>query len=278
MNMSFKNAAFVFLAVVSMALPGLAQISAPQHARSLSLHRPSPRGYLGVGVVELTDDRVKALKLKDDQGVEIKRVDPDSPASKAGLKESDVILEVNGKAIEDIGQFQNSIGETQPGTKVNLAIWHSGVKQTVPVTLDSRPENLLSFIGPDLPDAPMPPMPPVPLYGDNGFGYLPGNSAVVGFEGEALNSQLAEFFGVKDGVLVRSVNPMTPAAKAGLKAGDVVVKVNGTPVTSPREITGLVRATRKKALSFTVMRNKKEMTLHVQLALERSLYGEKEVL
>jgi serine protease Do len=276
--MFLKNTALVTLAAISVVTPVLAQTSAPQHARSMSLRRMATRGYLGVGVVELTEDRVKALKLKDDQGVEVKRVDPESPADKAGLKQNDVISEINGKGIGDIEQFQSSIGDTQPGTKVNLTIWHNGAKQTITATLDSRPENLLSFIGPDAPDAPMPPMPLMPPNGDNPFSYLPGNAAVVGFEGEGLNPQLAEFFGVKDGVLVRSVNPMTPAAKAGLKAGDVIVKVNGTPVMSPREITSMVRASRKKALVFTVVRNKKEMTLNVELAQLRFPFAEREVL
>jgi serine protease Do len=277
-NMFLKNIALMTLATLSVMAPAMAQTSAQQHARSMTLRRMAPRGYLGVGVVELTDDRVKALKLNDDQGVEVKRVDPTSPADKAGLKQNDVILEINGKAIEDIEQFQNSIGETQPGTKVNLTIWRNGAKQTIAAMLDSRPENIFSFVGPDTPDAPMPPMPAIPPNADNPFSYLPGNSAVVGFEGEGLNPQLAEFFGVRDGVLVRSVNPMTPAAKAGLKAGDVVVKVNGTPVMSPREITGMVRASRKKALTFTVVRNKKEMTLNVELARVRFPFDEHEVL
>jgi serine protease Do len=276
--MFFRNKAILFLAAASMAIPAFAQTTVPQRPRSMTLRRPASRGYLGVGVVELTDDRVKALKLKDDHGVEIKRVDPESPAARAGLKENDVVLEVNGKPVEDIEQFQNSIGDTQPGTKVNLTIWHYGNKQTVAATLDSRPDNIYSFLGPDLPDAPMPPMPAIPPNGENPFAYLPGNSAMVGFEGEALNPQLAEFFGVKDGVLVRSVNPMTPASKAGLKAGDVVVKVNGTPVMSPREITGLVRSSRKKAVTFTVVRNKKEVMLNVELALDRSSSGGREVL
>jgi serine protease Do len=278
MNMFFRSTVLIFLAAASIAVPALAQTSAPQRARSLSLRRAATRGYLGVGVVELTDDRVKALKLKDDHGVEIKHVDPDSPAAKAGLKENDVILEVNGKPVEDIEQFQNSIGDTAPGTKVNLTIWHYGNRQTVAATLDSRPDNVYSFLGPDVPDAPMPAMPAIPPNGENPFAYLPGNSAMVGFEGEALNPQLAEFFGVKDGVLVRSVNPMTPASKAGLKAGDVVIKVNGTPVMSPREITGLVHSSRRKVVSFTVVRNKKEMTLNVEMALDRSSSGGREVL
>ena len=258
----------VCLLAGTMAVPG----GFAQQAHSTTLRGIVSRGYLGVGVVELTDDRVQALKLKDDQGLEVKRIDENSPAAKAGLKENDVILEVNGKAIEGNAQFQGVIGETAPGTKVSLTIWRNGAKQTVSAALDSRPANFFPFGEPDFPDGalpPVPPMPPVPFNGVNPFPTIPGNSPVVGFEGEALNPQLAEFFGVKEGVLVRSVTAKTPAERAGLKAGDVVVKVNGTPVTSPREITSLVRSSRKKAISFTVVRNKKEISLNVELAEDR---------
>ena len=263
-----------------MAVPGLTEnLFAQKRAQSTTLRGEASRGYLGVGVAELTDDRVKALNLKDDQGLEVKRINENSPASKAGLKENDVILEVNGKSVEGIEQFQKAIGEASPGTKVNLTIWRNGARQTVAATLDSRPGNFFPFDGPDFfPGAPMPPMPPVPFNGGNAFPTIPGNSPIVGFEGEELKGQLAEFFGVKEGVLVRSVNPKTAAERAGLKAGDVVVKVNGTPVTSPREITGLVRAGRKKAISFTVVRNKKQMSLHVEIAEDRLVPPEHEAL
>ena len=148
-------------------------------------------------------------------------------------------------------------------------------------TLDSRPGNFFVFGGPDLPDVPVPAMPPMPgLNGDGPFSIPPPvNSARVGFEGEALNAQLAEYFGVKEGVLVRSVTAKSPAEKAGLKAGDVVVKVNGTPVTSPREISGLVRAAGKgKTVSFTVVRNKREMSLNVEVAGDREFSPERVVL
>jgi serine protease Do len=270
-----------FITVLCL-LAGTAFAQPQQQAHSTSLQRIASRGYLGVGVVELTDDRVKALKLKDDQGLEVKRIDENSPAAKAGLKEDDVILEVNGKGVEGNAQFRDLIGEMPPGTKVSLTIWRNGAKQTVSATLDSRPVNFFVFGGPDFPGGalpPMPPMPAVPFNGGNPFPTIPANSPIVGFEGEALNSQLAEFFGVKEGVLVRSVNPKTPAERAGLKAGDVVVKVNGTPVTTPREITGLVvRSNRGKEISFTVVRNKKEMTLNVEIAEDRSAPAEHEVL
>jgi serine protease Do len=259
----------------ALAVPGFAQTS----AHSTTIRGIASRGYLGVGVEELTDDRVKALNLKDDQGLEVKRVDGNSPAAKSGIKEDDVILEVNGKGVEGIEQFQTLIGEMSPGTKVSLTIWRNGARQTVSATLDSRPLNFFQvFGGLDFPTPPIPPMPQVPFNGGNAFPAIPGNSPIVGFEGEGLNSQLADFFGVKEGVLVRSVNPNTPAEHAGLKAGDVVVKVNGTPVTTPREISSLVRASRKKAISFTVVRNKKEISLNVEVAEERLAPPDREVL
>jgi len=273
--MFWKKSAFSTLAVaLSIGVPvlaqtALAQTTAPQRGRSATLREIAARGYLGVGVVELTDDRVKALKLNDDKGVEVKRVEANSPAAKAGLKENDVILEVNGKAIEDITQFQNSIGDTAPGSKVNLTIWREGAKKTISATLEQR-SNVFFFRPFEFPDGPVPPMPPIPPNAGSPFPTIPATSPLVGIEGESLNAQLAAFFGVKQGVLVRSVNANTPAQHAGLKAGDVIVKVDGTPVTTPREITALVRSHRNKSLAFTVVRNKKEMKLNVEIAEDRS--------
>lgn len=255
---------------------GFGQTGAAQTSRSATLRRPVTRAYLGVGVVDLTDDRVKALKLKDDNGVEVRLVDPQSPADKAGVKVNDVILEVNGKTVEDIDEFHVTIGESQPGSKVRLTIWRDGGKKTLSATLIQRPESFFSFGGPDLPDAPMPPMPQIPP--SFPFPGFQSNAPLVGFEGETLSSQLAAFFGVKEGVLVRQVNGNTPAEKAGLKAGDVVVKVNGTPVASPREITGLVRTSGRKNVAFTVVRNKKEMTINVDMGGERQSSSDHQVL
>jgi serine protease Do len=100
----------------------------------------------------------------------------------------------------------------------------------------------------------------------------------IGIEGETLPGQLADFFGVKEGVLVRSVEANSAASKAGLKAGDVIVKVNAMPVSNTREISGIVRAMHKTA-TFTVVRNHKEITLNVEIAEERRLAApEREVL
>jgi serine protease Do len=194
--------------------------------------------------------------------MEVKRVESGSPAYKAGIKEGDVILEVNGKAVDDVGQFIHSIGQMPAGAKVNLTLSRDGAKQNIAATLEPRPENPL-FAFPDFTMPPIPSLPRLPVGGP--FPISPGSPAPIGFEGETLSPQLAEFFGVKEGVLVRTVNPKTPAEKAGLKAGDVVIKVNGTPISAPREISGLARTSRSKNLSFTAVRNKKEIALEVEI-------------
>ena len=109
------------------------------------------------------------------------------------------------------------------------------------------------------------------------WGVLTGQAPRIGFEGESVTPQLAEFFGVKEGVLVRTVTEKTPASKAGLKAGDVIFKINGTPVSNTREISGMVGASRKN-VTFTVMRNHKEVTLNVEVAEDRRPSPEREVL
>jgi len=115
-----------------------------------------------------------------------------------------------------------------------------------------------------------------PMTGD-GWEVLTGQAPRVGFEGETLTPQLADYFGVKEGVLVRTVNEKTPAAKAGLKAGDVIFKINGTPVANTREISGMVRASRRN-VTFTVMRNHREILLNLEIAQSRIPSPDREVL
>ncbi|MES1260662.1 MAG: PDZ domain-containing protein [Acidobacteriota bacterium] len=286
--MLWNKPLFTCLATAILALPGYAQAPAPPAApaaprvlrggRSVSSGRivSSKRGWLGVGLGDLTAERVRALKLKDDSGVEVTHIEENSPAAKAGLKEHDVILEVNNQAVEDGEQFARTIADSAPGSKVGLTVWRSGTKQNLSATLESRPQ-MLVFNGPDGGDwtIPMPPMPPPP--GWEAMTFMTGQAPRVGFEGETLTPQLADFFGVKEGVLVRTVSEKTAASKAGLKAGDVITRVSGTPVSSTREILGIIRAIHRN-VTFTVMRNHKEITLNVELAQDRISSPDREVL
>jgi len=260
----------------------LAQDTAPRaHSatnRGFGIHL-TRNSYLGIGVAEIDAERAKALNLKEVRGVEVKSVDHDSPAAKAGLKESDVVLEYNGQRIEGTEQFVRLVRETPIDRQVKLVVWRSGGTQTLTATIGHRTEqysfrtgdgddsNLTVEIPPMPAMPPMPPMPEVsPMPDINLRDFVVGSmrTGMLGIECESLGTQLAAFFGVKEGVLVRSVTKDSAAEKAGMRAGDVVVKVDGESVTSAHEITSLVRAARSKHIfPVVVVRDKKEVTLSV---------------
>jgi predicted metalloprotease with PDZ domain len=219
---------------------------------------PASVSYLGVGVEEIDSARAKELKLKEERGVEIRRVEPDSPAEKAGLKEHDVVLEYNGQPVEGVESFTRMVRETPVGRTAKLLISRDGNTQTVTAVIGRRPA---------LPGRPpyaftMPPIPPI----DIPRPVMTLRAARLGLEIESISGQLADFFGVKEGALVRSVEKDSPAEKAGLKAGDVIVKAAGETIASARDLTQALRSgSDRKTVPVQVVRNKKEMTLNLEL-------------
>lgn len=254
-----------------LQVPGVLLQQAAPRARSISTTRMGTI-YLGVGVVEVTEERAKALNLKDTFGVEVKHVEENSPAAKAGLKDGDVVLEYNGQRVEGVEQFIRLISETPAGRKANLNVWRSGSTMSISAILEVRNRALGNTMVLRIPDTPPPPsIPDITQFRGMITGDFPNlmvSSTRIGLEVESVSGQLADFFGVKQGVLVRSVVGKSPAEKAGLKAGDVIVKIAGTPVMTGREITGAVRAAKGK-IAFTVVRNKKEMNVEVSIPENR---------
>ena len=223
--------------------------------------------YLGVGLEDIDSARAKELKLKEERGVEIRRVDPDSPAEKAGLKEHDVVLEYNGQRVEGGDSLARMVRETPVGRTAKLLISRDGNTQTVTATVGRRKDDGVFARGFKF-NVPMPPMPPMPAMPsiDVPHPVMTMRTPRTGLETESLSGQLADFFGVKEGVLVRAVEKDSPGEKSGLKAGDVIVKVDGTRVSRPRDLTDEMRSTGdKKTVPLQVVRNKKEMTLNLEL-------------
>ncbi len=227
--------------------------------------------YLGIGVQDIDADRARTLKLKDVRGAEVTSVVPDSPAAKAGFKEGDVVLSYNGEAVEGQEQLSRLVRETPAGRQVKIEVWRAGASLTLTPTVEERQAMSFSSNGPwvtgrnfEIPSMPNFNMPDIeiprlmPMY----------QSPMLGIEGEALGQeqQLAEFFGVKDGVLVKAVSHNSAAEKAGIKAGDVIVKIEDSRVTSSREITSVLRSLGgKSTLNVTVVRARKELVLPVTL-------------
>jgi serine protease Do len=217
--------------------------------------------YLGIGVVEVTPDMARTLNLKEVRGALVSLLES-GPAAKAGVREGDVVLEYNGSPVEGAEQFVRMVHETPTGRTVKLTVWRNGSAQNVMVTVGERQGTVLNTPGGTVR---IPEMPPIEI---PRFEWSWQNS-MLGIEGESLGAarQLAEFFGVRDGVLVRQVLRNTPAEKAGLKAGDVITKVGGANVGSTREITSQLRSAARtnRTVTLTLVREKHEMTLTVTL-------------
>jgi serine protease Do len=223
--------------------------------RELSVAPFAGGTYLGVSLAEIDANRAKELKLKEDYGVEITRVEDGSPAEKAGVKPGDVVLEYNGQRVEGMEQFGRMVRETPPGREVKLTISRDGAPQTLTAMLASRKERSSGNFHFEMPEIRIPDIPQI---------YTTLRTARLGVEAESLGPQLAEYFGVKEGVLVRSVLENTSAQKAGIKAGDVITKVDGTAVTSPGELSSAVRsANSKKTYSVELIRDRKPQTVSV---------------
>jgi serine protease Do len=207
-------------------------------------------------------------------GVVIEEVQPDSPAEKAGLKQSDVIVEFDGEHVRSARQFGRLVQETPPGRTVKAAITRDGQKKEIQITpsegrgvgvfrdgdrgrlqdLDDLRE--LGRLGDRLP----------PFNFNFDFdvpGALSGRR--LGVSVDELTDQLAQYFGVKDGLLVTSVTDGSPASRAGLKAGDVIRSINGQTVRSRDDLVRALRDANDDELAIAIVRDKRESDIKAKL-------------
>lgn len=232
-----------------------------QDTHDLLVH--SSQGYLGVVINDVDNDRAAALKLKDTRGAEIVKLDQDAPAAKAGLKPHDVVVQMNGQQVEGVEQLRRMLRETPPGRTVAFVVIRDGQSMNFSVQLADRNELAAKSLD-GIEVVPEPPQVYAFPHLSSGFvGSISRDGGSVGVELHPLSTQLADYFGVKDGtgLLVDSVFENTPAATAGLKAADIILKVNGQPIVSVNDWSKAIRNNRGKQVQVTVMRNKKEQTL-----------------
>jgi S1-C subfamily serine protease len=276
------------LAAVSLSLPALASPAKSVLAGNgiMPVIARGTQGYLGVDIRDVTEDRARALNLKETRGAEISVIDHDGPAIKAGLREGDVILQMNGQTVEGEEQFRRMLRETPAGRTVTFLYSRNGQMKTLSVQLDDRDEVARRaweqhFAVPEPPpdDAMMPdpmdtphpgPPPGKQQRGYLGFGFMgPANisNTYTGAMLDALGPQLAQFFGAKPGtgLLIKSIDADSPAGRAGLQAGDVVVRVNGKTVSSRTDWVHAIQSGHGKTVAVTVLREKREQTLNMSL-------------
>lgn len=222
----------------------------------------SGHARLGVKISDVTAEQAKQLQLPAEQGAVVEEVEADSPAAKAGLQANDVILSFGGETVRSVAQLRRLVGETPAGRPVSLQVSRAGQTRSVEVTLEERRAHF------ETPEIRIPPI-RVPGVEIPEFDFRiftrPGR---LGISGDELTPQLAEYFGVKQGkgVLVREVLAGSAAAKAGLKAGDVIVRVDEDEIAEVGELRrALARKRESQRITLTIVRDRREQTLAVEL-------------
>jgi serine protease Do len=274
----------VLAAVVAMTPPSasaqLSRITQIIDAPNPLLLHSGAQGYLGVLVGDVDNDSAPKLRLKELRGAVITLIDHDAPAAQAGLRVNDVVLEMNGQQVEGAEQFGRMMHEVPPGHKVTMVVSRDGVNQTITVQLVDRKKmendvwNKLGS-GSDT----FTPTPGMGILGGGGAGDAPlpggfhmpffGSSLNVGALVEPLTSQMAEYLGVASGLMVKQVVRKSEAAAAGLKAFDVIIKVGAEGIATSADWDRALRANQGKPVQVTILRDKKQQTLTMQVDSKR---------
>jgi serine protease Do len=221
--------------------------------------------YLGVDTRDVSSDRLSTLHLKEETGVEITMVDQDAPAGKVGLKEHDVVLTLNGEKVSSVEQFRRMIRETPPGRIITLGISRNGQPMMFKVQLADRKDTFAHDFGSKFKDFhfDMPAMPVMPDIDVPVSIVVVHSSARSGLMVENLTPQLGDFFGAKngEGVLIRSVEKGSRGDKAGFRAGDVILKINGEAIHDSSDFSHALRSRQGNTASVVILRDKREQTI-----------------
>jgi serine protease Do len=212
-------------------------------------------GWLGVSIQDITSKMAKKKNLKNDDGAYVSDVLDDSPADSAGVKEGDVIVEFNGKTIDDAGDLLRAVQKSRPGTKTTIVVIRDNDKKSMAISIGKprRGNHSSGF-------AFAPPMlPHMPLF---------GTTRTWGLQLSDLNEQLGEYFGAPNGkgLLVEQVEKKSAGAKAGFKAGDVITKVNKNSIEELRDLSDALEDVEEgDKVEVEVLRKGSNTTLTVEI-------------
>jgi len=262
-------------AMPMFAAGGLGQFYSPiQDSPAYFGHQS--QGYLGVTIRDVDSSQVSSLNLKDAKGAQIVVVDQDAPASKAGMKPNDVIVEMNGQPIDGVDQLRRMLRETPVGKNVDFVISRKGVLSNISVQLADK--DTLGKMTWDRHEPVPEPAPSSAFLGGGGGGGLGGmftgkvSTLHIGASLNPITTELAAHMGSKSGVaglLVEKVEKDSPAAEAGLKVGDLVLKVNQDAVVTRADWERVMRANAEKTVQITLIRDKKEQILTMKPSAQK---------
>jgi serine protease Do len=182
-------------------------------------HGSVERGYVGIMIQEITPELAKSFKLKDTNGVLVAQVMPDTPGAKAGLKQGDVIVKLNGEPVDEIGPFRNKIAMMKPGTTVKLGVIRDGAMKTFSVKIEKMPaKNAAAAAAPQ------------------------DSIGKAGITVTNLTKELAEKYGYQNenGVVVTQVDPDSSAARAGIAPGMLIQEVNRKEIKNTKDFEAAI--------------------------------------
>lgn len=264
-------------------------------AKADSLYRISfggSGGYLGIRMKEVSGSNYQELGLSEVRGVAIRKVLEDSAAEKAGLQDGDVIVSFNGEAVTSTRKFSRMIREVAPDHTVNLTVVRGGSEMQVPVTMGKRKgiafvssgdfdfpsasvgTGNFTFEMPDMPDMPSTMIAPdISVFRDGkgleklkrleGFTVFSGRTIGIGVT--SMTKQLGDYFGVESGkgLLINDVSKDSPAERAGLRAGDVIVEIDGKEVKNSFDLLRSVGDKKEGDVQLTIIRDRARQTISV---------------
>jgi serine protease Do len=277
-----KSLAFILIGIGAAATVQ-AQTPAPEpraETRTFSMFFDGAGGYLGVQTQDVTKENFGKYGLRDVRGVAVDKVMEGSPAQAAGLQNGDVIVGFNGEEITSVRKLTRLIGEVAPDHQARITVLRGGSERELTATLGKRPtpkfENgnwpfsVLPPGHPAIPDAPnVPPaaeMPRIQIQPGapaQPFVWQFGPRRQIGVGITPLTDQLAQHFNVTSGALINNVRDNSPAAKAGLKAGDIVVEVDGKQLTGDGDLARAIGEKKEGDITLTIVRNGNRQTVRV---------------
>lgn len=236
--------------------------------------------YLGVQTQDVNKENFAKYGLRDVRGVAVAKVMENSPAAAAGIQTGDVIVRFNGEEVTGMRKLTRLISEVAPDHQARVSISRGGNEQEITATLTKRPmpkfeTGNFNFQTPgpmgrlEMPRVPMMPRGEMPqvftVPGGEGQSYAwrAGAGRQIGVSGYPVTKQLGERYGVESGVMINNVREDSPAAKAGLKAGDIIVEIDGKAVKGDIDLIRAINAKKEGDVQLTIVRDRSRQMISV---------------
>jgi serine protease Do len=284
--MIYRSLAFLLIGFI-VVVGAQAQPQTPGakgESRTFSMFFDGDGSYFGVQTEEVTKDNFAKYGLREVRGIAIEKVIEGSPAERAGLQTGDVIVRFNNEEVTSMRKLTRLLGEVSPDHQVKLTVIRSGGEREVTAILGKRPmpkfdDGAFATNMPRLERFPFPPsgaFPPMPRVEglprvealppgapDQPFIWHAGSGRRIGVGVTTLTKQLSEHFGVNGGVMINEVRVDSPAAKAGLKAGDIIVDVEGKEVKGETDLIRAIAEKKEGDVTMTIIRDNNRQTVRV---------------